>query len=122
MGIDYSNSVGYGIAIPDNEAGKYLKTLEPYEDGQIPEIMETCGWDLVGYDYCGDWMGGPQVYFFYIKGTEILNEQVGFGDTITEFGDTPIISLDALRQLNDLAEHFGITDCVIGWKLISNVS
>ena len=122
MGVNYSASVGFGLAMPDTEANEYLSKSEPYEDGQIPEIMHATGWDeYIGYDYCGDWMGGPQVYFFYIKGTETLHQEVGFGPIIQDFGESPVINPEALRHLNSLAEHFGITG-KIGWKLISNVS
>lgn len=122
MGVDFSTSVGYGLAVADDEASEYLKAFEPHEDGQIPEIMDTCGWNLIDYDYCGDWMSGPQVYFFYIKGTENLHFEAAYADSIiTEFGESPVISTDALVQLNEIAEHFGI-EGRIGWKMIANVS
>lgn len=122
MSVDYSSSVGYGIAVASDEAGEYLKAFDPHEDGQIPVIMDNCGWDLIGYDYGGDWMSGHFVYFFYIKGTEALNEDVRFSDSIiTEFGESPVVTADALEQLNELAEHFGI-DGNVGWKMIANIS
>lgn len=120
MGISRSISIGYGLAVADEDASQYLKTLAD-DDSAVYSILEVTGWDLIGYDYGGCYMTGETVHFFYVKGTEALHEEIDYLDPLTEFSDVPGVSLAVLRQLNEIADHFGI-EGHIGWKLIFNVS
>jgi len=120
MGIDYSISIGYGIAIPEDEVPQVLKDYEPYEDGEIPDWLDENGFDTVGFTYGGDFMSGVCYYFFFDPDTYFRGES-HYLETLYEFS-VESSKPEVGQQLKDLAVLFGVPKDKIGWKLISNVS
>lgn len=120
MGISRSITIGYGIAVLEENASKYLASFDGYDEN-INKVLTAMGLDLIGFDWGGDMMSGDEVYFFYVKGTEVMNEEIDFLPALTQFSDTPAITAEARNQLDIAAEHFGI-EGVPGWNLIANIS
>lgn len=119
MGVDYSITMGYGIAIPRDETPDVFKDFEVYEDGGIPEWLDDNGFDAIEYTYAGDWMNGDCYLFFYDK-QRYFHEYSHDLDTLYDFNTQP--SDRAWGQLTSLAAEFARGIDTIGWKLISNVS
>lgn len=74
MGVDYSTTVGYGIAIDDRYLPDALKAIadgEWVDEKHIVLWLQENGFVHIAYDKVGDWMSGPTYIFFHLPRTHI---------------------------------------------------
>jgi hypothetical protein len=120
MGVTFSTSIGFGIAWEEDKGPKVLNDLK-LDESEINDWLEENGYDRLGSCICGDWMGGPEVGFIYVRGSEMLHHdarEYSAGSPITVFDE----SVDDMghAQLMGLVNRIG-WDGHAGWLLIDNV-
>lgn len=122
MGVDYSTTVGFGIAIDDRDLPQVLKDIAEYVDEEhiIPWLKEN-GFTRIDYDKIGNWMSGPTYIFFHLPRTLIHGglyemEGVHYFDNIEMYPEEE-------QQFRRLTELLGGTE-IDGprWLVSFNVS
>ncbi len=124
MGVDYSNSIGYGYVIPDEA---FHKDYDP--ESEVSDLLKQNSLDLIGVDTCGNMMTGDNCYVFvYIKST-FRRTDVYDAEYLVEMDhrSLSIENLDQLFRSVDLLNTSEFVDVVgstqtIGWKALFNVS
>jgi hypothetical protein len=124
MGVDFSTTLGYGMAGGTEEWPAVIKELG--DDQYGPEDYEVIDWlderyPSFGFDISGNHMDGKTFWLFYLKGTEIVDFNYENMNGLYEFNDIDL-SPDQVRDLIGLRDELGLTLDSIGWKLIFNVN
>ena len=121
MGVDYSNTVAYGIAILAEEMPAFISDEKYPDELDVQQWLADNRYEYITCEESGNFMSGETVYLFALKGT-ISRYNPRFDEGVVSF-DTPDISPEAGREFRRLCDMFELPwPDSISWKLTFNVS
>jgi hypothetical protein len=111
MGINYSTTVAYGIAV---KSDVYV------DEEDSAKWFEENGFGLLDFEVAGNLMSGEYVHLYYIKDYHMAAD-MRESEGVVEF-ESPSLSYEEAEQLNRMCLLLGQSQDKIGWKLVFNVS
>jgi len=122
MGVDYSTTVGYGFAFPEDELPKVIKDLADGDylgEEHLAPWLASHGFDLLDAVEVGDHMNGDTSILLYLDKT-YLHFGVYDAEGVHKMGK-PDLTAEERSQLYRLRKLLGTTDHP-QWIVSFNVS
>lgn len=120
MGVYYSSTAGYGLALTELPAVFAGAFEGPYiEPREAAEWLQERNCPSIRYERLGDHMSGEYVHLFYWEGTYADADM--YNDLMVELEGPPTAPY-MYAQFDKLKAALGVTNQKVGWKLVFNVS
>ena len=118
MGVEYTQTIGYGLTFDPEHPPEAFKDFEDFnEDGPLNGWLQNHGYDeLYGFTGGSSWTGEEWVLVLIKSGLRHLHVR-DVTPILLEFG---YVESDGFRQLVDLANELGLDTGKIGWKVSLN--
>ena len=120
MGVDFSSSIGYGIAPENDELPDFFSDEYGIEPDLIDDWLKSRDFKYIKHATCGDSMCGETWELFYLDGTYVKSGTMDFKEFHIKF-NTPEVSREARGEFLGFQALTGIRE-ELSWHMFHNIS